>query len=99
MLVNTKKRYYFSWQLTSPDRFGNMSLYNAGGSEALNVEIEPANGARIEPRRWFQARIPAGGISDRFKVARAGAAKYPSIRVMWKDQERQPYSIILEVKI
>ena len=99
MLINPNKRYYFSWQLTTADRFGNMALYNAGGSEAKNVQIEPANGARVEPRRWHQAVIPPSGTSDRFKVTRAGAAKYPQIRVMWQDQDRQPYSVILEVKV
>ena len=99
MLIKPGKQYYFSWQVTTPDRFGNVTLYNAGGSEAVNVQIEPANGADISPRRWHQARISPSGISERFKVSRAGAAKYPSIRIMWQDAERKPYSVILEVKI
>jgi hypothetical protein len=92
-------QHYFSWQLTQPDRFGNLSLFNAGSSTAYNVRVEPDNSARIEPRSFYQNEIAANNTSDRLKVVREGAAKYPSIRIIWSDKDRNAHSVVLEVKI
>ena len=91
--------FYFSWQLTQPDRFGNMALFNAGSADAYNIRIEPDNSARIEPRSFHQHHISPSGTSDRFKAIRAGGAKYPSIRVIWSDKERTTHSVVLEVRL
>ena len=91
--------FYFSWQITQPDRFGNVSLFNAGSADAFNVRIEPENSARVEPRSFHQAHITPSGTSDRFKAIRAGAAKYPSIRIIWNDRDRVAHSVVLEVKL
>lgn len=92
-------RHFFSWQLTAPDRFGNVSLFNAGPSTAYNVRIEPDNSTRIEPRSFYQHQVAASGTSERFKAVRAGGAKFPSIRILWTDRDRNAHSIVMEVKI
>jgi len=76
-----------------------MSLFNIGSSTAYNVRLEPENSTRIEPRTFHQYSIEPQGISDRFKVIRAGGARVPTIRILWQDKERNPHSVIQEVYI